>query len=70
MPAEVVFQHHLVDEAKMASPVILGQGRGEREVESKVMVRLRQILKVVFVVDFLLRPRAIPKADLAGTAWA
>ena len=48
------FQHHLVDEAQMASPVILGQGRGERKVESKVMVRLREIAKEVFVVDFLL----------------
>ena len=41
VPAEIFVQHHLVNEPQMASPVIFGQGRGEREVESKVMVYFR-----------------------------
>ena len=38
MPAEILPQHNLVDETEMAGPVVLGQGRGERKMESKVMV--------------------------------
>ncbi len=65
MPAEVVLQHDLMDEAEMAGPVILRQRRGEREVESKVAVLAGQIPEVVFVEDLLPRSCAVPEADLA-----
>jgi len=41
VPAEIFLQHDLVDEAQMAGPIVLGQGRGKREVESKVTVNTR-----------------------------
>ena len=42
MGGEVLFEHHLVDEAGEARPFVLRQGRRERGMEREVRVILRQ----------------------------
>ena|SRR5487761_1505470 len=64
--AEVVLQHDLVDKADMASPVVLRQRRGERQVEGKVVVRPGEVFKVVFIEDLLSGTRTVPEADFAS----
>src|SRR5512144_2321245 len=58
---EVVIVQHLVDEAGVPAPVVLGQRLREREVPREVRVRLRERLELVDVERFGEAPRAVPE---------